>query len=62
MGYVKGHQIIVSPGSVNTSNEPCDKDLTNHCKRGGLSSGGGIKESDREGTSLTSAETIRDWV
>jgi hypothetical protein len=28
---------------------------TDHCKRGGLSSGGGIKESDREGTSLTRA-------
>lgn len=35
---------------------------TDHCKRGGLSSGGGIIESDKEGTSLTRAETMRDWV
>lgn len=35
---------------------------TDHCKRGGLSSGGGISESEREGTSLTRAETMRDWV
>jgi hypothetical protein len=35
---------------------------TDHCKRGGLSSGGGIKESEREGTSLTRAWTMRDCV
>jgi hypothetical protein len=35
---------------------------TDHCKRGGLSSGGGIRESDRDGTSLTRACTMRDWV
>jgi hypothetical protein len=31
------------------------KEETDHCKRGGLSSGGGIRESDSEGTSLTRA-------
>jgi hypothetical protein len=31
------------------------KEETDHCKRGGLSSGGGIRESDNEGTSLTRA-------